>query len=72
MWKNHNIMFEDHISYVHNGIINPFNVIILKYAEMYVEYLNLQPPSPPPSQKYEQFDYIYWDKREIIFEEENI
>ena len=33
MWRKHLSTFQDSIKYIQNDIVNPFRVVILKYAE---------------------------------------
>ena len=33
MWRKHQSVYQDHMKYVHNYIVKPFKVKILRYAE---------------------------------------
>ena len=54
-------IFQDHVKYIHNNIVNPFMVRILQYAERVWELHNLAKYLPPPSMKGDEYDQADWD-----------
>ena len=46
MWENRHSVFGNHLRYIHNEIIKPYNVMIVEYYECMYEILDI-------------FQYIY-------------
>ena len=51
MWRKHRSVYQYHIKYVHNDIVKPFKVKILRYAERMRDIHDLAKYLPPPSMK---------------------
>ena len=41
MWRNHRSVYQDHLEYIHNDILKPFLVVILRYTARVQEMHNL-------------------------------
>ena len=41
MWRKNRSVYQDHLKYVRNDIVNPFHVIILRYAKRVMEMHDL-------------------------------
>ena len=42
MWRNHRSVFQDHLKYIHNDIVKPCCVGIIRYAERFQEMYDLE------------------------------
>ena len=51
MCRKHWSVYQDHLKYICNDIVNPFRVKILRYAERVIEMHDLARYLPPPSIK---------------------
>ena len=51
MWRKDQNVYQDHMKYVHNDIVKPFKVKILRYAERVHEMHDLAKYLRPPSKK---------------------
>ena len=60
MWRKHRIVYQDHMKYVHNDIVIPFKVKILRYAERVHEMHDLAKYLPTPSMKGESAMASNW------------
>ena len=63
MKRNHLIVFQYHVKYIHNDIVKPFRVGIIRYVERIKEMHNLAKYLPPPSMKGGSYDSANWDVR---------
>ena len=54
VWKEHHNMFNENIYHVMNGIMKPFNMGILGYAERVHKMFEMDKLIPPPSKKNEE------------------
>ena len=61
--KRHRRVFQDHIKNIHNDIVKPFMVIILKYDKRIREMNDLVNYFPPPPMKGRWFKSYYWAVR---------
>ena len=61
MWKKHRIVFQDHVKYIHNGIVKPFRVGIIQYVKRVHDIHNLSKYLPPPSMKGDILESDSWD-----------
>ena len=48
MWRNHRSVYQDHMKHVHNDIVKPFKVKILRYSERIREMHGLDKCLPTP------------------------
>ena len=48
MWIKYRSVYQDHLKYVHNDIVNPFRFRILRYVECVREMHELSKYLPPP------------------------
>ena len=60
MWRKNQSVFQDHLKYIHNEILKPFRVRIIRYAERVQEMHDLAEYLPPPSMKGESFKASNW------------
>ena len=51
MRRKHRSVYQDNMHYVHNDIVKPFKVKILRYYERVCEIHDLAKYLPPPSMK---------------------
>ena len=51
MWRKHCSLFQDHLKYIHNDIVKPFHVGILRNDECFQDIHELEKYLPPPSVK---------------------
>ena len=51
IWRKHRSIFQDHVKYMHNDVVNPFRVGILHYSEHILDMHYLTNVLPPPSKK---------------------
>ena len=51
MWRKDQNVYQDHMKYVHNDIVKPFKVKILRYDERVREMHDLVKYLTPPSMK---------------------
>ena len=72
MWKKHQHVFDDHISYVINDITKPFKMMILKYAASTCKIFELAHYLSPLRNRGEGFDGDDWKTHDINFFEEGI
>ena len=65
MWRKYRIIFQNHLKYICNDVVNPFRVTILHYVERVVEIHDLAKHLPPPFMKggfYEAYNWKFCDK----------
>ena len=65
MWRNHQSVFQDHLKYICNDIVNPFRVGILRYAKRIQDMHDLANNLPPPLMKgngYEEYNWKFRNK----------
>ena len=63
MWRKHGRVYQDHMKYVHNDIVKPFKVKVLRYAKRVREMHNLAKYLSPPSMKEESAMSDNWSVR---------
>ena len=51
MWRKHQSVYQDHLKYIHNDIVKPFCIKIIRYANSVREIHDLAKYLPPPSTK---------------------
>ena len=51
MWRKHQSVYQDHLRYIRNDIVNPLRVKIIRYAKRVREMHYLAKYLPPPSMK---------------------
>ena len=56
MWMKHQSIFQDHIKYIRNDIVNPFRVVIIHYAKRIEEMHDLEKNLSPYLIKDEDFE----------------
>ena len=64
MWKNCCSIFQDHVKYIHNYIVNTFRVVIIQYAEIIRDIRDLYIFLPPSSKKGDKYDMAYCTVRD--------
>ena len=64
MWRKHPCVFQDKLKYIHNDIVKPLHLGILRYAERLQEIYDLANYLPPPSIRDESFEAARWDVRD--------
>ena len=67
MWRKHQSVYQDHLKYIHNDIVKPFRVGIIRYAERVQEMHGLAKYLPPPPMKGKNFDEASWKLRNKEF-----
>ena len=72
IWKKYRRFFQDHVKYIHNNIIKPFNVIMLHYVGQIHKMHDIDKQLPPPSKKGDIFDQAYWKFHDYEFMEDEI
>ena len=63
MWRKHWSGYHDHMKYIHNNIVKPFKVKILRYTERVCDMNDLAKYLPPPSMKGESTEADNWTVR---------
>ena len=64
MWKKQQRVLQEHVKYIHNGIVKPLRVDILQYAESVSDMHDLEKYLIPPSTNGRGFKSANWDVRE--------
>ena len=60
MWRKKRSIFQDHVKYLHNDIVNPFRVGITQYAEHVRDMHYLAKYLPPTLMKRDEYNQSYW------------
>ena len=60
MWRMHWSVYQDHMEYIHNDIVNPFKVKIPRYNEPLREIYVLAKYLHPPSMKDKSAEEANW------------
>ena len=60
MWRKYQSIYQDHMKCVHNDIVKPFKVKILRCAERIRDMHDLAKYLPPPSMKVESSMASNW------------
>ena len=60
MWMKHRSLFQDHVKYIHNDIVNPLRSGILQDAEHISEMHDIAKFLPPPPKKGDEYDQSDW------------
>ena len=64
MWRKHCSVFQDHIKYIHNDIVNTYRLGIFHYNEHVHEMYDLNNFLPPPWKKGDEYDQADWKIRD--------
>ena len=64
MWRNHISIFQDHVKFMHNDIVNPIRIGISQYANNFREMHDLAKFLYPPSNKGDEYDMVDWNTRD--------
>ena len=67
MWIKHQRIYQDHLNYISNDIVNPFRVKIIHYDERFREIYDLARYIPPPSMKGISIEADNWTVRNQEF-----
>ena len=67
MWRKQRRVYQDHMKYIHNNIVKPFRVKILRYAKRIRYMHDLAKYLPPPSMKGESAEAANWTVRNQEF-----
>ena len=72
MWRNHCSVYQDHMKYVHNDIVKPFKVKILRFTEHVRDVHDLEKYLSQPSMKGESAMLANWSVRNEDFNTSDI
>ena len=72
MWRKNQLVFQDHMKYIHNNIVKYFRVRIIQYAKCVRQMHNLAKLLPTPQKKGGMFDHADWSVRNKEFAEDEI
>ena len=72
MCRKHRSVYQDHMKYVRNGIVKPFKVKILRYAEHVLDMHEQAKHLPSPSMKGESSMAANWSVRNYEFTNSDI
>ena len=63
MWRNHRIVYQDHMKYICNDILKPFRFKIIRYADRVREIHELDKCPPTPLMKGKSTESDSWTVR---------
>ena len=63
MWRKHLILFQEHVKYIHNDILELFRVVILQYAEHTCKIHDQGNYLPPHLMKFGENNQLDWNVR---------
>ena len=72
MWRNHRIIFQDHLKYICNDIVKPLCVGILCHSKHVQDMHYLAKYLPTPSRKGDIFEEAIWKVRDKELSEHDI
>ena len=72
MWRKHWGKLQEHVKYIHNGIMKPFRVAILQYPDTVRNMHVLAKYPPPPSIESREYNEAYWSVCETYLSENDI
>ena len=72
VWSKYCYVFQDHLIYIDNDIVNPYRLIIFQYAEYVRDMHDLNKLLHPTLQKWEELDQADWKVISKEFTEDEI